>query len=230
MDLDGFDAGMAVDLDTVTFGPSIYGLNIGAEREPPARVGHNQSPLDVLLARVQDGDTQAFSELFECSRPLMYRVALSVTRSPAIAEEIVQDAMLKVWQRAATYHPDRGSASTWLAGVTRNRALDYLRRLKPTDIHCEDPESELLALRSDCSDPLAETDMSLAMLPVIQELSRMPEKMRRSLVLFFCQGCTHTEVAEILGAPLGSVKAWIRRGLSQLRAARDPSQAPLFAN
>lgn len=230
MDLDGFDAGLATELDPVVVGASFCTLAIPPDLEDEAKPVREKGPLDALLAQVQLGDSQAFSELFTRSRPLMYRVALSVTRSPAVAEEIVQDAMLKVWQRAATYHPDRGSASTWLAGVVRNRALDYLRKLKPTDVYCEDPESEILSLRADALDPLAETDMALAMNSVIQELKGMPEKMRRSLILFFCQGCTHSEVAEILGAPLGSVKAWIRRGLSQLRAARDETQAPLFVN
>ena len=161
-------------------------------------------------------DPKAFRKLYEACAPRLYGVALRITRNGPLASDAVHDAMLQVWRSADRFDPTRGHAESWLLSLVRYRALDLARRrmreVAGADLPEEaDPAPGALAA-------LLARDDAAALHGCLGEL----DEERRSLIcLAFMDGLTHSELAERLGAPLGSVKSRIRRGLAALRACLD---------
>ena len=165
-----------------------------------------------LLARVQAGDETAMASLYDRYSRLVYSVALRVLRDSASAEDIMQEVLMQVWRTPATFTPTRGSLGGWLAVVGRNRAIDLLRRRRPTDSVDE------IALASDFN--LAdEAERSSLMARARGAIEQLPQLQRRMLEMAFFDGLTHTEIAELTGDPLGTVKTRIRGALVTLRKA-----------
>ncbi|MGI3776927.1 MAG: sigma-70 family RNA polymerase sigma factor [Janthinobacterium lividum] len=169
-----------------------------------------------LLQRCAAGDQDAFRTLYDVHCGRLYGAALRITRQSSLAADAVHDAFLQAWQNAARFDPERGTAETWLLSLVRYRALDLARRrmreVSGADLPEEaDPSPGALAT-------LLERDDATALHGCLGEL----DEDRRSLIcLAFMDGLTHSELAERLGAPLGSVKSRIRRGLAALRACLD---------
>lgn len=175
----------------------------------------DQTPSDevaMLLARCAQSDGVAFRRLYELQSAMLYSVALRITRQPSLAADAVHDALLQVWRNAARYDPARGNARAWLLSLVRYRALDSVARVGREVLGAELPEPA-----DTDPDPL---DRLLATRDG-QELHRCMQQVapeRRKLVLLaFVEGLTHTEVAQRVGQPLGSVKSSIRRALLALR-------------
>jgi RNA polymerase sigma-70 factor, ECF subfamily len=170
--------------------------------------------LNDLLAKVALGDRNAFEQLYRVSAPKLFGLALRILNNRDLAEEVLQEAFVQVWQNAATFSQLRGAAMAWLAGIVRYRALDALRRRgRPTlDI---DEVSEFVA--DSATDPMqAGIDASLAR-AMRDCLESLDGSQRQSIVLAFYHGLSHSELAQHLGQKLGTVKSWVRRGLAQLR-------------
>lgn len=185
--------------------------------------------LAALLAQAGRGDEAAFSEVYRACRPWMLQTALRVLRSRELAEETVQEAMLKVWQRAGSYHADRGTAKAWLMTVVRNHALDVVRLRRPVELACDSYEPFLGDSDNAVEDPAASVDVSAAMVHVLRAMDSLPEHMKKSVLMSCCEGYTHSEIAEHMQAPLGTVKAWVRRGLKRLRNETRSGACPQFA-
>ena len=141
-------------------------------------------------------------------------IARRIVRRPDLAEEVVQDAFVAVWQRANQFDPERGNALAWLTTIVRNRALNLLRDGGRMDYH----DGETLAALGDRAvdasgafDALAERDALKSC------LGQLDEPKRRAILLCYVTGLNHGEVAATLNAPLGTVKAWIRRGTIALQ-------------
>ena len=145
----------------------------------------------------------------------MLGVALRIVRQRQIAEDVVQDAFIKVWEKAGSFDPRRGSARGWIYSVVRNRALNEVRDNGP-QITLDEAALEAIDLRNS---RLAGADMasSIELGPLQDCLAQLDAPKRSSIVLAYVDGCTHAEIAQRLAAPLGTVKAWIRRGLQSLR-------------
>ena len=166
------------------------------------------------LARIQAGDARALAELYDRYTPLLYPVALRILRRPADAEDALQDAWLQVWKRAETFDPRRGSVAAWLLTVARTRALDRYRSLSSRD-RAEakvDPEPVNTPVG-----PAAAAEREQLGERVRDALSRLDDKQRQVLEIAYFQGLSQTEIADAVGAPLGTVKSWTRQGLSRLR-------------
>ncbi|RUT32507.1 sigma-70 family RNA polymerase sigma factor [Arsenicitalea aurantiaca] len=166
------------------------------------------------MARVAKGDRQALEMLFRSEAPRMMAVSRRIVRRTDLAEEVVQESFVTAWQRAAQFDPERGNARAWLTTIVRNRSLNMLRDGARVDHH--DGETlEALGDRvgdaHDAYDRLPDRDALKAC------LSRLDETKRRSILLCYVVGMSHGEVAAKLDAPLGTVKAWIRRGMSALQ-------------
>lgn len=174
---------------------------------------------DAALAACARGDQGALRRLYEHEGRYLLGVALRIVRDRAAAEDVLHDAFMNIWNRADTFDPSRGAGRGWMYGIVRHRALDTVRAGARTVSADEDA---LDALQSG-DDPAAAPGMEEAF-AVRADLGRLDDCLahldtpKRNCVLYaYLDGCTHAEIAERLNAPLGSVKAWIRRGLASLR-------------
>ena len=167
----------------------------------------------MLLARCAQSDGVAFRRLYELQSPVLYSVALRITRQPALAADAVHDALLQVWRNAARFDPARGNARAWLLSLVRYRALDSVARVGREVLGAEIPEAA--DTDPDPLDRLLATRDGQALHRCLQQVE--PDR-RGLVVLAFVEGLTHVEVAERVGQPLGSVKSGIRRALMALRS------------
>ncbi len=166
----------------------------------------------VLLSLVQRGDEQAMASLFDRYSKVVYSVALRVLRDPASAEDILQEIFMQIWRNPDGFIATRGSLGGWLAVVSRNRSIDTLRRRRPTD------SVDDVVLASSCNlGNEAERNIMMEKAKVV--INQLPTEQKKTLEMAFFDGLTHSEIAEMTGDPLGTVKTRIRSGLSTLRKA-----------
>ncbi len=163
-----------------------------------------------LLDRVRRGDEQSMATLYDRFSKVVYSVALRVLRDPAAAEDVLQDVFLGLWRRPETFVSARGSLGGWLAVVARNRAIDTLRRKRPS----EQVEEVYLASPFNLAD---EAERNTLMQRVRAIIMHLPLEQKKTLEMAYFDGLTHTEIAEITGDPLGTVKTRIRTALLTLR-------------
>lgn len=170
-----------------------------------------------LLQATARGDKQAFARLYDrFSRPV-YGLTLRIVRSRAEADEILQESFWQVWKQAGRFQQDLGSPFTWVVTIARRKAIDRLRANSRhlQRIHeaqatraTDDSEAPTGLENAEAGDTVAAVRGALALL--------RPEE-RRAIELAFFDGLTHTEIAEALGRPVGTVKARIRRGMTKLQ-------------
>jgi RNA polymerase sigma-70 factor (ECF subfamily) len=165
-----------------------------------------------LLVLVQRGDEQAMASLFDRYSRVVYSVALRVLRDPASAEDVLQEVFMQIWRNPDGFVATRGSLGGWLAVVARNRSIDALRRKRPTE------QVDDMALASNCN--LAdEAERNSLMVKARSVIRLLPMEQRKTLEMAFFDGLTHSEIAEMTGDPLGTVKTRIRSALTSLRKA-----------
>lgn len=170
-----------------------------------------------LLAQTAAGDQRAFARLYEQCSPHLYALLLRMLRRRDWADEALQDCFLRVWQKSESYVPDKGTPMAWLMTIARYRALDLIRMKRP-EISDSDPDEPTPVAATEASqDPgmQAAEQEGLGMLERCMK-SLQPEQ-RDSVLLAYYEGYTHEEIARRRGAPLGTVKSWVRRGLQKLR-------------
>jgi RNA polymerase sigma-70 factor (ECF subfamily) len=165
-----------------------------------------------LLALVQRGDEYAMATLFDRYSKLVYSVALRVLRDPSSAEDVLQEIFMQIWRNPDSFIATRGSLGGWLAVVSRNRSIDALRRKRPT----EQVDDMALASNYNLADEAERNSMMEMARNVIVKL---PVEQRKTLEMAFFDGLTHSEIAEMTGDPLGTVKTRIRSALMTLRKA-----------
>ena len=165
-----------------------------------------------LLAGVQRGDEQAMASLFDRYSKVVYSVALRVLRDPASAEDVLQEIFMQIWRNPDSFSAARGSLGGWLAVVSRNRSIDALRRKRPTD----SVDDVVLASPYNLADEAERNSLMERARGVIVNL---PAEQRKTLEMAFYDGLTHSEIAEMTGDPLGTVKTRIRSALLTLRKA-----------
>jgi len=181
--------------------------------------------LGELLARAALADQRAFAELYRLTASHLFGVALRIVRDRAVAEEILQEAFVNVWNHAGSYAAARSRPLTWLTAVVRNRCLDQVRHrgvatvslslvedndgVPPLDPPSGDPSPAELLLRG--ADAQSVRDC----------VGRLEGPTRQAIALAFFEGLSHAELAAHLGEPLGTVKSWVRRGLARLKSCLD---------
>jgi RNA polymerase sigma-70 factor, ECF subfamily len=165
-----------------------------------------------LLTRIQSGDQEAMSALFDRYGTMVYSVALRVLKDAGEAEDVMQEIFVQVWKNPGAFVSGKGSLGGWLVVVTRNRSIDMIRRRRPTE------QVELFALPS--STNLAREAERNSLLGKIRGVMvSLPEEQRKSVELAFFEGLSHSEIAEKTGDPLGTVKTRIRLALTTIRKA-----------
>lgn len=164
-----------------------------------------------LIVGMALGDTDAMAAFVRRFQARVFGLALSVVGDPGLAEEVAQDAFMRVWRHAESYDPRRARVVTWLLTITRNLAVDAVRLRRDRPI---DPQWLLVALHGEMDEP--ECDGVEWLCAGLREL---PANQARPVVLAVAYGWTAKEIAEREGIPLGTAKTRIRRGLARLRQA-----------
>ena len=177
--------------------------------------------LDDLMARCALRDQSAFAELYQRTSGRLLGVALRIVRRRDWAEDILQESFVNIWHHVPEYSPVRSAPMTWMTSIVRNRALDWARRPKhetpdeDLDGMIENQEDETLRSAADGLQLKGETAA------LSNCLGELPGRQRQSIALAYLHGLSHSELAEHLGEPLGTIKTWIRRGLDKLRSCLD---------
>lgn len=166
-----------------------------------------------LLAQCSLGDRRAFETLYRSVGPRLHGVALRFMGRPDLAEEVLQEAFVRIWNNASRYESHLSAPMTWMINITRNQAIDQLR--KHRDRPLTDLEQDALQDESPSAhDQLSSAREAHALNRCLETLEGMQ---RQSITVAYFQGLSCSELAEHLAAPLGSVKSWIRRGMERLR-------------
>jgi RNA polymerase sigma-70 factor, ECF subfamily len=161
----------------------------------------------------------AVGELYDRYGRLVYSVAFNATGDPHAAEEITQDVFIRAWEGAPSYRPEIAKVSTWLVSIARHRAIDELRKhgsrpaSSPIDWTDESGTEEVLRI----SGPEDEVQDRLEQRALRQMMAELPPDQRQMLNLAFFQGLSHSQIAEELSEPLGTVKSRIRLAMKKLR-------------
>jgi RNA polymerase sigma-70 factor (ECF subfamily) len=191
-------------------------MNMRIEPSPGAGLLKEVDWNECLLKIGERKDRSAFSQLFSHFSPYLKSFLMKAgSVNSEIAEELVQETMIKVWRKAPSYSQDQASASTWIYTIARNTRIDWLRkqnRQRPESLNAEDIydlegqaslESNLVQLRNEKI--------------IAKELAKIPSEQREALSLMYFKNRSGQEVAEELGLPLGTVKSRIRLALKKMK-------------
>jgi RNA polymerase sigma-70 factor, ECF subfamily len=170
--------------------------------------------LSSLLGRVAQKDRAAFVGVYRATSAKLFGIILRILHRRDVADEVLQEVFVKIWDRAGDYDPRMGSPITWMATIARNRALDEIRKKRPESI---EDHPELQDVASD-----AETALSAVMRGedgkrLSDCLTRLDESRRQMVILAYCEGLSRDELAEKYGQPVNTIKTWLRRSLAQLK-------------
>lgn len=169
-----------------------------------------------LLARVAGGDTEAFSQLYDRLSGMLYSISVRILCDVHAAEDVVQEVFVQIWAKAGTYDPRLGKPTTWAITLLRNKAIDRLRASQRGHRLVKAAMEELAGedFYEAPNAPLLGRETARAVRVAVAQLA--PEQ-KQAIEMAFFSGLTQTEIADTLQAPLGTVKARIRRGMLELR-------------
>jgi RNA polymerase sigma-70 factor (ECF subfamily) len=171
---------------------------------------------ETLLLLIARGQTEALSELYHRYHRLIFSLAVAVVGDSHAAEEVTLDVFVRVWQRADTYQPDLAGVRTWLSRITRNQALNVVRRrnarLDWQAIRWADVSAQPVAEEYQ---PAVQTELTQAQARVRAAIRQLPPEQQQALALAYFGGYSHRQIAEQLGHPLGTVKTRIRSALKK---------------
>ncbi|MBV9816984.1 MAG: sigma-70 family RNA polymerase sigma factor [Solirubrobacterales bacterium] len=177
------------------------------------------------MERVRDGDARAFEVVFERHADAAFSLAYRMCGRRAMAEDVVQEAFLSLWRSGARYDRTRGSVRSWVLGVVHNRAIDLFRRdtvRAGKDVSDDAAVERLQAPEGTEAEALRRDDAT----QVRGALQQLPDDQRQVIELAYFGGFTHTQIAEQLHLPAGTVKGRMRLGLTKLKLSLgDPSEA-----
>lgn len=168
-----------------------------------------------LISLVEAGDADAFATLYDRHSRSAFSLAYRMMGERQAAEDLAQDAFIKVWRNARSYRAERGSVRTWLLSIVHNRGIDQLRSTASRRRTQEKIEAS--APRSQPSEAFTETWRNSQRDQVREALRTLPPEQLKILELAYFSGYTHIEIAELLSLPLGTVKGRMRLGLKKIR-------------
>lgn len=171
--------------------------------------------LATLIFQTALGNQRAFDQLYRQTSPQLFGAAIAMLKRRDVAEDVLQEAFVKVWHSAGSFQPERGSANTWLGTIVRRCAIDRLRKRRQEGESL--PEEAWADIEDEGPGPLQNVMADADARRLGKCLDHLDDKQRESVSLAFFHGMTHSELAAHLATPLGTVKAWVRRGLEKLR-------------
>jgi RNA polymerase sigma-70 factor, ECF subfamily len=167
-----------------------------------------------LLSRVAARDATAFATLYKQTSAKLYGVIARILPRGDAGAEALQEAYVRIWEKAGDFDPAKGSPLGWMATIARNRALDEVRRVRPGSL--EDlPESFEPAANE--VDPLAARERSEALAALVDCLKTLDEERRAVVLLAYYRGLSRQALAKRFGRPVPTIKTWLHRSLAQLR-------------
>jgi RNA polymerase sigma-70 factor (ECF subfamily) len=176
--------------------------------------GAAPSSLVAVMHSVAARDRAAFAALYNATSAKLYGIVLRILRRRDVADEVLQEVYVQIWERAASYDQAKGSPVAWMAAIARNRALDEVRRKRPLSIE-DAPEVEDIAI--DDVHPLDRIERSEELQRLRQCLDRLDSDRREVVLLAYREGLSREALGQRLARPAGTIKSWLRRSLLQLR-------------
>lgn len=180
--------------------------------------------LDDLMARCALRDQRAFAELYRRSSGRLLAVAIRIVRRRDWAEDVLQESFVNIWNHVTDYSRAKSAPMTWMTAIVRNRALDWARRPKHETSE-EDLEGIIENWEDSSPGPAARLLQAGEARQLAECLGELSGQQRQSIALAYMHGLSHSELADHLGAPLGTIKTWIRRGLEKLRGCLEAKGA-----
>ena len=169
-----------------------------------------------LAKRLQQRDPQAMADLYDRFGRLVYSVILAIVRDAGVAEDLVQETFLRVWNRMNAFEAGKGALGPWLLAIARNRAIDYIRsvqsRMQRNTYEFDAREHPSLFV--DMEKDVLNSDSARS---IRKALEKLTENQRKVIELAYYEGLSQTEMAERMGQPVGTVKTWVRTALQLLR-------------
>lgn len=187
------------------------------DRDPTYPVERWTNADDVaLVRRMVDSDETALGALYDQWSRALYSLVLHLLQDPDEAEDVVEETFWQAWRKASSYEPSRGAVSTWLLTIGRRRALDRLRARKRSREDL-DARNVFADLPSSDPDPYQDAENANLRESVRSALRGLPEEQRQPLELGYFNGLSQSEIAEVTGEPLGTVKTRMRLAMQKLR-------------
>lgn len=185
------------------------------EKAFPSETNANDD--EQLIAKVARGDRSAFGALYDRFSTPLYSLAFKMLANEAEAQDILQEVFLSVWNKAATFRADRGSAFSWIVAQLRNRAIDRIRSRRRRGELLEANAPELEPGGSATATSAQNCETSERAREVRSAMGQLSDDQRQVLRLAFFEGLTQVEIAQKLEEPLGTIKARAHRGMARLR-------------
>jgi RNA polymerase sigma-70 factor (ECF subfamily) len=196
-------------LSTALRGPSPHSARAERDRELRADV-----------AAIAAGDQQAMARLYDRTNRIVFALVVRLMPDRDVAEEVLLDVYMQVWQRAASFDSTRGEVATWLLTIARSRALDRRRSRDAQTRRSEEWDEHLGERLPDCAcgcDPVEARTAQERCHSVREAIAQLPQAQRHMVELAFLAELSHSQIAERTGEPLGTVKTRIRLGMMKLR-------------
>jgi RNA polymerase sigma-70 factor (ECF subfamily) len=184
-------------------------------RSAQADMSLTSPELSELMLRVAGGDRVAFAAVYRATSAKLYGIVLRILRTPSLADEMLQETYVRIWNNAATFDPSRASPITWMAAIARNRALDELRRAAPLPLAALPDGFEVRDPQPLVSERM-EQDAEYARLRTC--LDGLEPERRQIVQLAYLEGRSREELGQMFGHPAATIKTWLHRSLKQLRA------------
>jgi RNA polymerase sigma-70 factor (ECF subfamily) len=167
-----------------------------------------------LLRQVAARDATAFSTLYKQTNAKLYGVVARILTRGDVAADVLQEAYVRIWEKAGDFDPVKGSPLAWMATIARNRALDEVRRVRPISLE-DQPEGFEPAAEE--IDPLATRERSEGLAALVDCLKALDEEKRAVVLLAYYRGLSREALAKRFGRPVPTIKTWLHRSLAQLR-------------
>jgi RNA polymerase sigma-70 factor, ECF subfamily len=170
--------------------------------------------LTELLIRIAARDAAAFAALYKQTNAKLYGVVARILTRGDVAADVLQEAYVRIWEKAGEFDPLKGSPLAWMATIARNRALDEVRRVRPVSLE-DQPEGFEPAAEE--IDPLAPRERSERLAALVDCLKALDEEKRAVVLLAYYRGSSREALAKRFGRPVPTIKTWLHRSLAQLR-------------
>src|SRR3979411_1513041 len=167
-----------------------------------------------LIAAVAKGDEAAFERLYAATRAKLFCVVLRLLRRQARAEELIQEAYIKIWNRAGQFNPGLSAPITWMASIARNRAIEVVR--KRTELSIEE-EPTAIEVAADSPDPLTRREMTEELKRLLECVGRLEPDRQKLVLLAYYNGWSREQLAAKFETPGNTVKTWLRRSMMDMR-------------
>lgn len=169
------------------------------------------------LARCALNDRRSFEQLYRATSAQLFGLILRIVKQQDIANEVLQESYVKIWNRASDYSVNKAAPMTWMGTIARNHAIDTLRRGNQQPDTVDEPVDELVWLAEDNPGPEEQAHDQQRNAALYQCLNQLEGKQKQAMLMAYFQGLTHEELSAQLATPMGTVKSWIRRGLQRLK-------------